>query len=361
MASELSQRLSKIIPLVISAPNCDSLVSDLHSHLVTIEKDLARLTGEQGIGYASVAQYISDCSRRIDSAMTDFLTLREIRQTAGFGMDFVTVMDPFGFPQKIMKQDVTSIEFVGQIILNRYNFNPAMREVLKPFVVGGHFEVGLDNHYVGIEAMQSEDLPSLAIGSKAVMNVIALDPMPNMLDYTELMLDSNCQACGTRQFLRRKKSQIICTNFKCSRAVQGTAPCDTVTCISSPESIPLNFLRNIIFRAKATADLRFTELFYSALIGGHVQPVRENLSAVVFTRTGGLAWYWAADGAVRYVPWHPDLFDTGTIDRSQTYQNICRDCLVITTYEEPPQEAQTRICARCLLLEPGISFTISLP
>ncbi|KAF5320113.1 hypothetical protein D9611_010261 [Ephemerocybe angulata] len=209
MASELSQRLSKIIPLVISAPNCDSLVSDLHSHLVTIEKDLARLTREKGIGYASVAQYISDCSRRIDSAMTDFLTLREIRQTAGFGMDFVIVMDPFGFPQKIMKQDVTSIEFVGQIILNRYNFNPAMREVLKPFVVGGHFEVGLDNHYVGIEAMQSEDLPSLAIGSKAVMNVIALDPMPNMLDYTELMLDSNCQACGTRQFLRRKKSQII--------------------------------------------------------------------------------------------------------------------------------------------------------
>ncbi|TEB28190.1 hypothetical protein FA13DRAFT_1815944, partial [Coprinellus micaceus] len=145
------------------------------SHLEDPESFLEDLT-EPGIRYQAIAQALADFTNEINAYLLDYLTVTQIELVArtrvadveSISTQCVTVVDPFGSPQPILRMDVGNIEIVAAIILRRYDFNPYLRKALEEFVARGLYDLTIHDGHRIQPLMDS----SVASGVTVVMSVM---------------------------------------------------------------------------------------------------------------------------------------------------------------------------------------------
>ncbi|KAJ3499277.1 hypothetical protein NMY22_g19525 [Coprinellus aureogranulatus] len=86
----------------------------------------------------------------------------------------VTLLDPFGARQKILRADTGDIESIAHIVLNRYHINPWLRRLLEDFVRDRIYEMTMDDGHE-IRSVTVKLLSSMDQGATVVMSVIVME------------------------------------------------------------------------------------------------------------------------------------------------------------------------------------------
>jgi hypothetical protein len=112
-----------------------------------------------------------------------------LKEQERLACEFVTVMDPFGAPQKVMRIDMTSLEVwnpgantntanmlthfqvVRSMIVNRYSFNPSLQAILTEFSNSRLYEFTMDDGS-SIQTVTQDILASLDRDATVVMNAV---------------------------------------------------------------------------------------------------------------------------------------------------------------------------------------------
>ncbi|KAJ3542178.1 hypothetical protein NMY22_g3608 [Coprinellus aureogranulatus] len=171
--TSLAERLKWLLETLQKCGMANSYLPRLLGQLISLERQLGHVLSKQGIRYAEIARILAGCANEIDSCLQDFMTLPLVEMQAQ-GADWVTVIDPFGRPQRIFYDDMGSVRGVAQLILNRYSFNPDMMHALDTFVCVGMFLLTtIDGSR--INALTGPLQPSVYRGKAIVMSVVMVE------------------------------------------------------------------------------------------------------------------------------------------------------------------------------------------
>ncbi|KAJ3531436.1 hypothetical protein NMY22_g8158 [Coprinellus aureogranulatus] len=168
----LTERLTTLIETLCKAGTSDDVLRQLVRRLHDIERKLQCMLSKSGIRYPAIAQFLAGCNDEINSCLLDFTASRlAIPDMERLSTECVTVIDPFGFPQKMLRGDMGSNELVAQIILNRYSINPSLKRLLDGFVRGQMYELTMDDGQE-IRALTGVLVSRIGQGSTVAMSVI---------------------------------------------------------------------------------------------------------------------------------------------------------------------------------------------
>ncbi|KAJ3542882.1 hypothetical protein NMY22_g3336 [Coprinellus aureogranulatus] len=156
----------------------------------------------------AIARLLAECHDDINSYLLDFLALRSaVPASERLSTECITVIDPFGASQPILRVDMSDIEVIERIILSRYNFNPPLKQMLYQFVHVRMYELTMNNGHE-ITALTVQLLSSIGKGSTVVMNIIIFKHIVTMEQlrcplchgpmFVSLGERTSCDACDRR-------------------------------------------------------------------------------------------------------------------------------------------------------------------
>ncbi|RXW25088.1 hypothetical protein EST38_g754 [Candolleomyces aberdarensis] len=112
------------------------------------------------VRYETILKTIDQPSRFIDPCLLQYMTLiiTEMRQTFSEMsinittlrrqvtlVEVITVIDPFGNPQTVLKVDAMDCVAIARLIVQRHSYNPVFQSILEGSVHAGEFELKLDD------------------------------------------------------------------------------------------------------------------------------------------------------------------------------------------------------------------------
>ncbi|KAJ3542031.1 hypothetical protein NMY22_g3654 [Coprinellus aureogranulatus] len=179
--AKLAQRLTALIDMLSNAEAPDCVLLQLIHRLNAVEEQLKCALSKQGIRYTAVSQILAGCSSEINDCLLDFTAITQmhilramrIQESERLALEFVTIFDPFGEPQRILKADLGNIEFVAMIISNRYRHDFNKKQALDRFISGGLYELTIDDGSF-IEAMSDIHLSCVSPGTTLAMSVLVI-------------------------------------------------------------------------------------------------------------------------------------------------------------------------------------------